>query len=187
MELVLLTFGLLFAICRLGVRGASDRAGSYGIARYGDLKTVTERHGDKLMEEAIELMVCDEVLFDDVWGKIERSRSEYSSELANAPARENLIWDRLLTGGRRPVSAYSYEFRKERKFKSEGHYYRDSELTMTDSVNHRRAVHCLMWLQGKEVDCEISTLHISLVNPGYEVGHDNLSEFDEVDWQRRHG
>ena len=187
MELVLLTFGLLFAICRLGVRSASDHAGSYGMARYGDLESVTERHGDKLMEEAIELMVRDEVLFDDVWGKIERSRNEYSSEFANAPARERLIWDRLLTGGRRPVSAYSYEFRKERKFKSEGCFYRDSELTMTDSVNHRRAVHCLMWLQGKEVDCEISTLHISLVKPGYEVGHDNLSEFDEVDWQRRYG
>ena len=186
MELVLLTFGLLFAICRLGVRSASDHAGSYGMARYGDLESFKDRRGDKLMDDAIALMVRDEVLFDEVWDKIERSRQEYSSELYGAPFRERQIWDRLLSGGRRPLASYSCEFREKKGFKVHDNAYEDGHLTMTDSVNYTRAMHCLMWLQDKETETELYSAHIRVVKPGYE-GPDTLVNFDEFEWQRKYG
>lgn len=181
MELVLLTFGLLFAICRLGVRNAVDHAGSYGVARYGDMETFRERHGDKLMNDAIELMIRDEVIFDEVWDKIERSIEEYDTELNKAPPREKMVWEKLLTGGRRPLAAYNPDFRASRGFKQVSSSYDDGSLTMIDGVNHSRAMHCLMWLQGKETESQLQTAHTRVVKPGYE-GEDNLADFDESEW-----
>lgn len=173
MELLLLTFGFFFALSRLGVRSAYDKGTPAAIQRFGTAAEFRERHCDEVMEKAIMNMIQDEKLFDEVWGKIERSKSEYSYEINAAPDRELMIWNRLIDLGRRPLAPYTKEFRRARNFRCD--YY---DFTMEEGINQRRALHCLMWLQDKECKMEANSAWERTIKPGMNQV-DNLANFDE--------
>lgn len=189
MHLVLMTFTLIFAILRVTSRVSSDTGGNASIRLRGTLEEWMINDCSSELEEKYTRMLDNESQYDEVWDILEdfyqnhqsvimstKSANKYST--INTPERNKEIWDQLMKYGRRPIGRYSTSFRRERGMKGDGGAY----LTMTDAVNNRRALWCLMSMHGKFPEWDVEEDWRCSIDHRSPKG-DSIRTFDEIDWE----
>ena len=175
MDLVFLTFGLLFAIFRIFCTVASEQSGGTTIRRYGTRADYLAEHCDLELQEKYEKMVhCNEEKFDELWDMLERLKIENADKIAAGPERTRKVWDVLVDGKRKPFRPYDIGFEHDRGFYSYCSGRRNKDECTWNSL---RAVYLLLSLHDKVPLTIARGDYDKLTGKREDIGYDPI-----VDW-----
>lgn len=177
MGAVLSFFALIFAIVRLCGHIGADGYERRMERRYG---TLTEFKAgldvDEKRKHSLIRWIKDEANYDKAWEILEEGWRTKREEIEKTK-RVREIWHMVMSEGRRPFAFYSTKFLKEHgydfwKIGSEsmagihldGYYFTPLRF---------RAVHCLMWLEGKCDDWD-AIMQYALLTGTYRKSEDFL-------------
>lgn len=182
MDLVLLTFGLIFAAIRLFGHTSDERIAKGRISKYGSQSEFYAMRCDEDMEIMYKRMVNDQEQFTHVWEILEKAWTERYQEIMSGPERDRDIWIALMKNGRVPFINYhriygvwghpETEIYREYFDKLDGYSGRQVKF------NEIRAVHCLMWTHGKTIKISAEQEWSAMTNWSYDSTIDPVRYFD---------
>lgn len=146
MDLVLLTFGLIFAAIRLFGHTSDERIAKGRISKYGSQSEFYAMRCDEDMELMYKQMVYDRDQYDHVWDMLEKIWTERNEEIMSGPERDRDIWVMLMKNGRIPLFNYRSVYGtllpgtppQFAEYFKKLDIYSDQQI----KVNKMRAVHC---------------------------------------------
>ena len=182
MDLVLLTFGLIFAAIRLFGHTSDERIAKGRISKYGSQSEFYAMRCDEDMELMYKQMVNDRDQFVHVWEMLEKTWTERNQEIMSGPERDRDIWIMLMKDGRVPF--YDYVMACGLLFDDTPpefvEYFKKLGIYSDDQVNANkmRAVHCLMWAHGKTIKRSAAHEWDAAINWTHDPKQDYIRYFD---------
>lgn len=177
MQLVLMTFGMLFVILRLISNLGNDNKGD-PLKKYGGgVPALTEKYCDEELEKKWFDIISAEENYLSNWEMIENAYKENYWSIMESSERDRVIWEKLIESKGRPLGDYSYTFCEEH-----GLNKGKTAFEMIYRVTQRRAMYCMMMLhEGKMPKSCVQDLYDWLYVFPNKPTH--LMSFDCKEWE----